>query len=190
VTGDALGELAEIRRDLRETRWYIEEPELRAAVNGWIEESHNKDDADTAQEYVESKLNELLASNPMYHDPQLARGEDGFPDACADCRHYGSACPVLRDNVETKWRDRMLDQAETESAARRIYQRQAIDTGCSRIPAFLREWDNQHAEFIRRGQRLLSRVEDQIHETPADGLGDEDGVGVLEDALADGANPS
>lgn len=190
---DVLGELAEIRRELREMRWYIEDSGLRSEVSSWIEESHEKDDADTAQEYVESRLNALLAEYPMYHDPTLSRGEDGFPDACAGCRHYGSACPVLTDNVETGWRDRQLEQAETESEARRIYQQQAIDVGCSRIPSFLEKWDNRHAAFIRRGQQLVDRVQDHIHESPGDGagLGDGDmGVDALQDAIADGGDPA
>jgi hypothetical protein len=158
-----VGEMAEIRRDLREMRFYIDDPELREEVSTWISQSHERSDADTAQEYVERKLNELLAEYPMYHDPALTRGEDGFPDACADCRHYGSACPVLTDNVETEWRERALDQAETEAEARRVYQQQALDVSCKQIPAFLSEWDNEHADLVHRGEELLDRVEAEIH---------------------------
>lgn len=190
MSRDAPGELAEIRRELRTTRWYIEDPSLRERVNEWIEDSHEKDDADTAQDYVERKLNKMLSKNQMYHAPTLTRGEDGFPDECAGCRHYGSACPVLMDNVEVDWRERKLDQAETETEARRIYQQQAIDVGCQRIPAFLEAWDGQHADFIRAGQELLARVEEHIHESPASvGSDDEEDAGELGEAIADGGDP-
>lgn len=188
-----LGELAEIRRELRQNRWYLEDRRLRDEVNTWIQESHEKDDADTAREYVEHRLNKMLSQNHMYHAPTLSRGEDAFPDECSDCRHYGSACPVVTDNVEVDWRERKLDQAESETEARRIYQQQAIDVGCTRIPAYLEEWDGQHAEFIRTGQDLLARVEEHIHDTPA-GVGDSDddldGLERVEEAVADGGGPS
>lgn len=182
-----VGELAEIRRDLREMRWYLDDDELREEVSDWIKESHEKADADTAQEWVERKLNELLAEYPMYHDPALPRGEDAFPDACEGCRHYGGACPVLKDNVETEWRERELDQAETEAEARQVYQQQALDVGCSQIPSFLSEWDNEHQEHVRRGQDLLERVEDAIHGRST--TAEEPGVDDLE-AVADGGDPS
>lgn len=155
-------ELAEIRRDLREMRWYLEDPELRERVSEWIDKSHDEADADTARQYLETELNSILATNAMYHTPDLNRGEDGFPDRCADCRHYGSACPVLLDDTEVRWRERELEQAETEQEARRIYQQQAIDVSCQLIPDLLETWDNQHADFIREGQQILSSVEDEI----------------------------
>jgi len=180
---DDLGELTEIRRELREMRWYVEDDALRERVNDWIQESHDKGDADTAQEYVEQELNALLAENEMYHAPHLGRGEDGFPSECEDCRHYGSACPVLLDDVEVRWRERELEQADSEQEARRVYQQQAIDVSCVRIPELLEEWDNRHAEFIRTGQQLLSEVEEEIR--------DEDGPTAetdAEPALPDGGD--
>lgn len=165
---DTPGELAEIRRDLREMRWYVEDAELRKRATDWIEESHDKDDADTAREYLEAALNIYLSKYEMYHAPHLGRGADGFPEACSDCRHYGSACPVLLDGVEVDWRERELEQAESEQEARRIYQKQAIDTSCHRIPELLDEWDTQHADFVREGQGILADVEEEIHSDAAD----------------------
>lgn len=179
------GELAEIRRDLREMRWYIEDDELRERVSDWIHNSHDKGDADTAQEFVEQALNALLANNEMYHAPQLGRGQDGFPDACEGCRHYGSACPVLLDDIEVRWRERKLEEASSEQEARRIYQQQAIDVSCQRIPELLEEWDNRHAEFIREGQQLLSDVEDHLREEDGPSTSTE-----AETALPDGGAES
>lgn len=156
------GEVAEIRQDLRQMRWYVEDDELRARATDWIRESHDKSDADTAREFLEQELNKLLAEYEMYHAPQLGRGEDGFPDACSDCRHYGSACPVLLDDIEVRWRERALEEAESEQDARRVYQQQAIDVSCQRIPALLDQWDTKHAPFVRRGQEILSEVEESL----------------------------
>lgn len=157
-----IGELAEIRRDLREMRWYIEDDGLRTRVSEWIQESHNRKEADTAREWLEQRLNALLAEHEMYHAPELARGEDGFPKSCSECRHYGTACPVLLDDVETRWRERRLEEAETEAEARRVYETQAIDVDCKQIPRLLEKWDNRHKEFIQEGQVLLEDVEEHI----------------------------
>lgn len=163
-------ELAEIRTDLREMRWYVDDAELRDRASEWIEESHETSDANTAEEYVESKLNELLAEYEMYHAPGLARGSDGFPDRCSDCRHYGSACPVLTDRTEIKWRERLLEDAKTEQDSRRVYQQQAIDVSCKVIPQMLERWDNEHSEFIKRGQQLVEEIEELLHGGDGDDL--------------------
>lgn len=155
-------ELAEIRRDLRDMRWYIDDAELRDAVNEWLDESYDESDADTAREFVEAALTRMLSRHPMYHAPGLNRPEDGFPDECQGCQHATGACPVLLDDTEVRWRERALAEAETEEEARRIYQRQAIDVDCHRIPDLLEAWETDHAAFIRRGQSLLARVEDAL----------------------------
>lgn len=163
---DVTGELAEIRQELRNVRWYVEDDELRAEISAWVEESHDKSDADTAREYVESRLNGLLATNDMYHSPDLPRGEDGFPERCKDleCKHIGGACPVLLDDTEVRWRERELEEASSEQEARQVYQRQAIDVTCPLIPELLEEWDNDHADFVADGNRLLSAAEEAVLE--------------------------
>lgn len=191
MTGESPGEMAEIRRELREMRWYVDDPDLRGRATEWIQQSHDKSDADTAQEYVETKLNAMLAANPMFHKPDLERPEDGFPDDCWGCPHVRGACPVLRDNIEVNWRERKLEQAESETEARRIYQKQAIDVDCHRIPELLETWDNRHSAFIRRGQDILAEVEDAIKDDVArsasgDDLGLENDEREALDALADG----
>lgn len=160
---DDRGELAEVRRDLREMRFYIEDASLREDVAEWITASYDRTDADTAEEFLERELNGLLADNEMYHDPRLSRGEEGFPDDCRDCKHYGSACPVLLDNSEVRWRERQLAEASSEQEARRVYQQQAIDVSCKAIPAFLKEWDSEHSDFVKRGQNLLEQVEEALY---------------------------
>jgi hypothetical protein len=183
---DVVGEIAEIRKELRTVRWYLPEG-LREEASAWIEASYDKSDADTARGYVESNLNRLLAEHPMYHAPELSRGEDGFPARCREleCKHVGGACPVLRDETETRWRERQLEGAETEAEVRQIYQRQAIDVGCPLIPEMLDEWDNEHADFIQEGNRILARAEDAI--AADDDLdGDTDDLDDLGAAVPDG----
>jgi len=157
-----VGEMAEIRRELRENRLYVEDDELRDEISEWIQESHEKGDADTAREFVERRLNRMLAENEMYDSARLSRGEDGFPAKCSDCRHFGSACPVLMDDIEVSWRERKLAEADSEREARNVFQQQAIDVGCRVIPQLLEEWDNDHADFVARGQRLQTRLEEEI----------------------------
>lgn len=189
TNADETAELAEIRRELREMRWHLDDQELRRTVSNWIDASHDKSDADSAKEYVERELNAMLARYSMYHSPDLERPQDGFPPDCHGCEHVGGACPVLKDSVERQWRERLLDQASTEHEARRIYQQQAIDVSCQRIPELLEEWDNRHAEFVQHGQRLLAKVEEELLGAGAIGDDVEDDLGLEDDtleALADG----
>jgi hypothetical protein len=185
VTRDhEVGELASIRRQLSSQKVYLDDDELRSAVDEWIAESHELSDADSAREYVESSLEEMLAEHPMFNAPGIAHGSDGFPDACEGCEHYGSACPVLKDGIETRWRERKLEQAESDQAARKIYRQQAIDVGCHRIPEFLEEWDSQHSDFVAEGRELLRDVESAL-------LGDGRENGERGDAVAtDGGDRS
>jgi len=178
------GELAEVRRELRQVRWYVDSDQLRDEISAWIEESHDQADADTAAEWVERQLSDLLAEYDMYHAPGLQRGEEGFPDRCEDCRHYGSACPVLRDDVEVRWRERRLEQASTEQEARRIYRQQATDVSCQLIPELLEEWDEGYSAFVKRGQQLLARAEEEIRD-PSDGSDDETDESAHTDARSE-----
>lgn len=155
-------ELAEIRGDIRLLKGMLrpdEHTELRDRVESWIARSHEQTDADTAEQYVDNKLTEMLAEYPMYHKADLSTPEKGFPDACHGCPHARSACPVLLDETEVRWRERLLDEADTEQEARRVYQRQAIDVGCKRIPEILEEWDTEFSDFIREGEALLDELE-------------------------------
>lgn len=147
-------DLDQIRKQLRETRVAVDDAELREEISEWLEESHEKTDADTAAEFVEARLNRLLSANQMYG------GEENFPDECVECDHYGAACPVLKDRTERLWRERKLAEASTEAEARSVYQEQARDVDCGQISAFLTEWSEDHAEFIREGERLLRRAEE------------------------------
>lgn len=183
------GEVAELRQELRRVRWYVpdSESDLKERIGDWIEESHNQTDADTPQEYVETELNDLLATNPMYHAPEIARGEDGFPERCKEleCPHVGGACPVLMDEIEVKWRERELEEAETSEEARQVYRRQALDVSCKLIPELLDEWDNEYANFAARGTRLLSAAEDAIADA-SDVLPDDADRDEAAEAVPDG----
>lgn len=182
------GELAEIRRELRRNRLYLEDDELRGEVGDWIEQSHVQSDADTARQYVEERLNGLLDGFPMYNAPSVARGEEAFPDDCEGCPHYGAACPVVTDSRETEWRERKLKEADSEREARRVFEQQARDVDCQRIPEFLDDWDTNHKDLLKRGQELLSRVEDRIHATADEDVGDAGEVDAESEAtpIADG----
>lgn len=177
------GELAELRRELRELRMYLDDhPDLKDRVNAWISSSLAVTDADTAREYVEKQLEQYLIEYPMYHSPGVDRGEDAFPDECADCQHYGSACPVLQDDVEKRWRERKLAEAETDEEARQVYQQQAIDTGCKRIPEHLERWDTEIADLVRDGEKLAQRANAAIADELEPGGEDDDLRAILEPA--------
>lgn len=151
-------ELVEIRRKLRDRRELILDDDLRDEVDTWIRESWTTD-ADTAAEYVEGELNSLLEEYPMYAGPDVEAGE-GFPDRCAGCPHAGSRCPLLI-GVKSDARDRLVRESETEADVRRVYEKQARESGCRVIPGALSEWDEHHSEFIRRGDDLLRAITNQ-----------------------------
>ncbi|ELZ14415.1 hypothetical protein C478_07317 [Natrinema thermotolerans DSM 11552] len=157
--------VAYIRSELIETQLLIRDDDLRDRVEAWVQESYDVTEADTAAEYVGSRLNGLLAENDMYHSPEVRRGEDAFPADCEGCPHYGSSCPVLLDNNRVKARERRLTDADTERDAREVFQRQARETGCVVIPALLEEWEAKHSDMVREGHELLTEVSDLIHTT-------------------------
>lgn len=193
-----------LRRQLSEMRFYVDDPELRERINSWIDKSHSLSDADTASEYVESRLREMAAEFPMYHSPEIRRGEDAFPDDCESCPHYGASCPVLTDPEEEDWRERKLDEAESERDAEQVYHRQATDTGCVVIPRLLSRWHDTYGQFVQKGESLLAEAEETLKEQDApaardserwDGDGDEDPaeahrdlfIGDTKDAFEDDA---
>lgn len=147
-------DIDQIRKQLREIRFAVDDEELRDEISDWLDESHEKTDAESAAEFVEAKLNGLLSNNSMFGD------EEEFPEDCNDCEHFGAACPVLKDRTERLWRERRLEAAETEAAARAVYEEQARDVNCLQISSYLSEWSQSHAEFIREGESLLTKAED------------------------------
>ena len=166
-TVDATADLEAIRTDLRRKREYLNDPELRERVHDWIAESYERLDVETVSEFMSSKLSGMLAEYDMYNSSAVDAGGEAFPDSCADCEHYGTACPVLVGPVEPEFRERKLAEVDTEADQRRIYEQQAVDTGCVRIPAFLGEWDSEHAAFIRRGEELLHEAEEHLLDVSA-----------------------
>lgn len=180
---DAPSDLLELRRELRFARSYASD-ELTEKIADWTEESHHRHDADTAREYVEHRLNNLLQKYKMYNAPDVGNGADAFPDKCEDCQHYGAACPVLTDGIQDRWRDRKLAEATTEKDARRVYEEQSRDVGCVLIPQFLETWDSDISDFMRRGERLLREYEqEERNPVDEDDQGDQDDDLDLEDEL-------
>lgn len=155
---DASPELVEIRRKLRDRRELVLDEDLRHRVDAWIKKSWDTN-ADTAAEYVESRLNGLLEEYPMYAGPDVEDGQ-AFPDACNGCPHKGSRCPLLM-GAKAGARERLIEQADTEADVRRVYEQQSRDTGCRVVPRALGEWDNHHSEFIQEGDELLQEIADQ-----------------------------
>lgn len=172
-------ELVELRRDLRRSRLYLDDEaaDLIDRIDDWIERSHQETDADTLQEYVETRLDRLIKpTQPMYHSSEQRRGEEAFPDECESCPHYGAACPVLTDDTERRWRQRQLEAASTEAEVREVFAEQARDVTCHRIPVFLEEWDQEFSELVQEGYNLHSRVQDELRDLPSDdgGVGEFD----------------
>ncbi|MFC7134335.1 MULTISPECIES: hypothetical protein [Salinibaculum] len=174
---DDLAELEQIRLELRDYRNEVDDPDLREAIHDWLDESHERVDADTIAEFMNGRLTQMLSDYEMFYSSEVDSPGEAFPDDCSDCRHYGSACPVLVGPVEPEFRERRLAEAETESQQRQVFQQQAIDTGCKRIPEFLEEWDEEHADFVRRGDDLLYRAQQDIQD-PDDLRVDDGGVEV------------
>ena len=156
------GEVASIRARIRNTRQDVDDADLRSEMQSWLMESHERVDADSAPEYVEARLTAMLEDNEMFNTPTSTNPSDEFPDECEGCDHYGAACPILTGPVEPDYRERKLAEAQTDAEAKRIYQEQAKSTGCHRIPEYLSEWNDNHEEFVRRGEELLYRAEENI----------------------------
>jgi hypothetical protein len=116
----------------------------------------------------------MLSEYTMYNSSGVDTGTEAFPDECKECPHYGSACPVLVGPVEPEFRERKLADASTEAEQRQVFERQAVDTGCVRIPEFLEEWDNDYAEFVHRGEDLLHEAEEDILGSGTFGAGNQE----------------
>lgn len=174
------GEIGTIRADLKRLKLLVDDAELFTAIEDWIDASYDRTEADSAQAYIETSLDELLAEWPMYHDPMLEHGTEGFPDACEGCRHYGGACPMLRDREVKRSRERRLAEADSDEEARTVYREQATDVGCHRVPEFLGEYESQHAEFAKRGRTLQATAERQVSslDVDVDGLDEATAPGV------------
>lgn len=162
MTDNELAELEQIRRKLRDYREYVDDPQLRKEIQAWLDESHERVDADTVGEFVSARLTSLLAQHDMFHSSEVDSAGEAFPSECADCRHYGSACPVLVGPTEPDFRERKLAEATSETEERQVFERQSVDTGCVRIPEFLDEWDDEYADFVHDGDRLLHRAEESV----------------------------
>lgn len=159
---DDTADLEQIRSKLRSHREYVDDAELRHEIQAWLDESYQRVDADTVAEFVSAKLTSLLGDYDMFQSSAVNDPGEAFPDACSECRHYGSACPVLVGPTEPDYRERKLEEASTEAEARQVFERQAVDTGCIRIPEFLDEWDEEHSDFVHKGDKLLHRAEESF----------------------------
>lgn len=156
-------DLEQIRRQLRELQVDVADDELRQDIQDWLGESYERIDADSLAGFVTSRLTQMLAEYDMFNSTDVEAGAEAFPDACSECRHYGSACPVLVGPVEPEWREMRLAQAASETEERQVFQQQAVDTGCKRIPEFLEEWDEDHSAFIQRGEELLAEASNEVY---------------------------
>lgn len=170
---DETGEIETIRQEMLLYIRYVPPGDLKDEMQDWVEASARRTDADTAPEYIESQIDQMMTEYPMYYAPELDRAEDGFPAACEGCPHYGGGCPIVHDLAETDWRDRRLEQAETAAEAKKVYRQQAVSTGCHRIHEWLEEFDEEHAEFVALGYELLNRAEDRVHELDTSVSGDD-----------------
>lgn len=152
-------EMGTLRSELSMYRFFVEDPELRAALKAWIQEAAEKD-AGTLNEYLQQQLLELSREYPMRWTPELQSGVEGFPDECEGCPDYGKACSILKDRSKRLTRKRKLEEANTEAEERAVWEEQAVETGCVQIPEWLQEFGSDHKQFIQRGHALMERCED------------------------------
>jgi len=157
--------LERMRDELIQQQLVLRDDDLRERVEDWIQESLQYADADTAADYIESRLNELLTENDMYRSPEAVSADDAFPDDCQGCPHVGSSCPMLLDRTRVQERERKLDGSMTEREARQVFSDQARETGCVVVPKALSEWDAKHSDLIREGHELLTEIGESIHST-------------------------
>lgn len=160
-TGDST--ISRIRDELIQQQLLVRDDEVRGRIEEWIKQSLQYSDADTAGDYVESRLNELLSTHEMYASPDVNTPEDAFPEDCESCPHYASSCPMLLDRTRVQERERKLEDASTEREARQVFDAQSRQTGCVVVPEVLSEWDDKHASLVREGHELLTQIGDTVH---------------------------
>lgn len=161
-------EIQQLRQELQTYRFYVVDDELRSDIKEWIQEAQSLN-AGSVQEFVRGELMQMRSEHPMRWVPELQRAEEGFPSECSGCEHVKrGSCPVVTDRERRRSRKRRLEQAETEADARKVWEEISVRTGCKRIPEWLEEWGSEHQEFIKRGHRLLDRVEDLTQDATED----------------------
>lgn len=151
-------ELQDLRQEIRRYRIVVENPEIRASIAEFLEDTRGGDVL-TPHSFLKRWLMSLRQEYEMKFMPSLHTGAEAFPEECADCRHYGNACPWFTRKIRRS-RERRLASAETRGERREVWEDLAVETGCKRVPEKLEEWEEQQKPEVERGERLLEKIED------------------------------
>lgn len=151
-------ELQDLRQEIRRYRIVVDDPELRAAISSFLEDTRGGDVL-TPHAYLKRWFTSLRQEYEMKFMPSLHTGAEAFPDECAGCEHYGNACPWFTRRIRRS-RKRRLASADSRQERREVWEDLAVETGCHRVPEKLQEWEEQQQPEVERGERLLEKIED------------------------------
>lgn len=148
-------ELLKYRPDL------VSDDGLREAVSSWLVDASEVPTA-TAREYISSELTDIRREYQMRISTDVSDPAEAFPDACRDCRHYGTACPVLTDPSQVDRRKRIMDSTKDPDELRYELREYAVDNSCDVLLDRLEHLRQDYGPLLRRGQLLLMDVEDEL----------------------------
>lgn len=150
-----------IKKELVRYHGDIIDDGLRHRVQQWLLEA-NEVPGGNLESYVTGRLSELRSENAMYHQRQHDDGTEAFPEACKECPHYGSRCPVLTDNTQINRRKRLIRNADSPDDLRHELREYAIDNECVVLLDVLERLSDHHEPLLRRGIMLLAAVEESM----------------------------
>lgn len=134
-----------------------EDSELYREVSEWLRASTTLSSG-SVRSAVKSRLRELKRGNKMRWHRDADEPGDAFPDECADCEHYGVACPVVKRWSVKKEIERIFDTAEDDQEVVEKLTDIAIDVGCHVVLEELERWEQDHKTFLERGYELDAKL--------------------------------
>lgn len=166
-------ELSEIRSDLRENHAYLndEDNTLWKAIAVWLQLSHDRP-VGSVRTLVQTSFM-ALTDNPdirMFDHEGVDEGEDGFPDACKGCPHYGVQCPILARHAGKKRLDRILSADVDDETVQRDLSELASDKHCHVLKSILDSWGDGYRQFVRLGEVLRTLASASVRDEYNDAL--------------------
>ena len=150
---------------------YIRDDETKAEVNDWLSRVDQLP-ATNVLDHIERHLSDVRKIDDdkpgqyaMYREAQ--DGEAEFPESCADCEHYGVACPIFTGLTERDRRERLQRSLEdaSETRIKTEYRRLAEDTGCHQITDAIANYEDRYKTLLCEGRELYAQTDIDVGRT-------------------------
>lgn len=154
-------------------------PELREAIYDWLSKARKLTSGDAA-DHVLANMRRLDMEYQMYDAPSVDDPAEAFPEACADCVHFGGTCDIMRHPVRGAIRRLAADAESTDQFKSQVTELASL-RGCGRIPEWIEEHERGAETVIDEGYelyRLTDPVLDLQH-SGQNGLASADGGGEI-----------